>query len=96
MLNLYIIWLLILNLLHAWMHSVCYTPKLLHAKLCLFVFVATLLHIIDTLLAYVADLFVASVCRLLRVRGQGVKRQISRSEVRIRYVEKLYLFEPYF
>ena len=55
-----------------------------------------LLHIIDTLLAYVADLFVTSVCGLLRVRGQGVKRQISRSQVRIRYVEKLYLFEPYF
>ena len=43
--------------------------KLLLAKLCLFVFGDTFAASIGNLLAYVASLFVTSVCRLLTVRG---------------------------
>ena len=47
-----------------WMPSVSYITKL-----CLFVFVPLLLNGIGNLLAYVAALFVTSVCRWLSVRG---------------------------
>ena len=43
--------------------------KLLSAKLSLFVMVRLLLNCIGKLLAYVAALFVTSVCKLLSLRG---------------------------
>ena len=50
--------------------------NLLLAKLCLFVFGAILLHRIGNLLAYVAALFVTSVCRLLSIRGRECRASI--------------------
>ena len=61
------------DLLHAklvwWMPSVFYIPKD-HLQNCVYLYlVSVLLNRIDNLLAFVAALFVTSVCRWLSVRG---------------------------
>ena len=61
------------SLLHAklvWVPSVCYIPNYYLQNCLNFYLVPLLLHRIGKLLAYVAALFVTSVCRLLSVRGR--------------------------
>ena len=56
------------DLLHVDAFSLFYS-KLLFAKLSLFLFSLILPNRIDNLLAYVAALFMTSICRLLSLRG---------------------------
>ena len=61
------------NLLHAklaWMPSVYYIPNCYMQKCVYFYLVTLLLNRIGDLLAYVAAIFVTSVCRFLTVRGR--------------------------
>ena len=73
------------------MPSVLYS-KLLLAKLSLFVFGATFAEWLGSLLAYVAALFVTSICRLLSWLGWGdcltlkICRLCSRSQIPIQHV----------
>ena len=79
------------NLLHAklvWMPSICYNSNYYLQNSVYFYLVPFLLLSIANLLAYVAALFVTSVCRLLD--SNGVRLQFSRSQVRSPYVAKFY------
>ena len=65
-----------------WMPSVCYIPNY-YMQICVYLYLVPFsLHRIGNFLAYIAALFVASVCRLLSVFGrvQGVRLQFSRSQ----------------
>ena len=67
--------------------------KLFFLRNCVYLYLLPiLLHRIGNSLAYVAALFVTSVCRLIRARGragQGLRFYISRMLLRILYVAKL-------
>ena len=72
--NLDIMWFS--NLLHAklcWMPSVCYISNYYLQNCVILCLVPLLLRVIGNLLAYVAALFVTSVCRLLSVLGREDK-----------------------
>ena len=63
------------NLMHAklaWMPSVRYIPNYNQSNYGYLYLVPFLLHRIGILLAYVAALFVTSVCQLFSVRGRAV------------------------
>ena len=87
------------DLLHVDAFSLFYS-KLLFAKLSLFLFSLILPNCIDNLLAYVAALFMTSICRLLSLRGWGDSAwdsksfdffYCSRSHIRILHVVEFLL-----